>query len=88
MEPVDRAFRISAARPPNRRTGASKRKRKSGRNLARSLASGKHDVRRHARAPGLLLKGVLYAALIGLLGGLFPAIRAARLPVAAALREM
>lgn len=37
--------------------------------------------------PGLLLRGILYAMLIGLVGGLFPAIRAARLPVATALRE-
>jgi putative ABC transport system permease protein len=37
--------------------------------------------------PGLLLRGILYAALIRLLGGLFPAVRAARLPVATALRE-
>jgi putative ABC transport system permease protein len=38
--------------------------------------------------PRLLLQGVLFAALIGLVGGLLPAIRAARLPVAAALREL
>lgn len=37
--------------------------------------------------PGLLLNGIIYAAVIGTIGGLFPAIRAARLPVAAALRE-
>ena len=37
--------------------------------------------------PGLLLHGTLYAAVIGLIGGFFPAIRAARMPVAAALRE-
>jgi putative ABC transport system permease protein len=37
--------------------------------------------------PGLLGRGIFYAAMIGLLGGLFPAIRAARMPVAAALRE-
>ncbi len=37
--------------------------------------------------PGLMLQGVLYAALLGLIGGLFPAIRAARLPISAALRE-
>lgn len=37
--------------------------------------------------PGLLVRGVVYAALIGLVGGLLPAIRAARLPVATALRE-
>lgn len=37
--------------------------------------------------PDLLVQGVIYAALIGIVGGLFPAIRAARLPVATALRE-
>ncbi len=37
--------------------------------------------------PGLLVRGIFYAAMIGLVGGLFPAIRAARMPVAAALRE-
>lgn len=37
--------------------------------------------------PALVVQGVVYAALIGLVGGLFPAIRAARLPVATALRE-
>jgi putative ABC transport system permease protein len=36
----------------------------------------------------LLIQGVIWAALIGLIGGLFPAIRAARLPIAAALREL
>ncbi len=40
-----------------------------------------------AVTPGLLLEAILWAAAIGLLGGLFPAIRAARLPIAAALRE-
>ncbi|PLC13856.1 hypothetical protein BV582_22655 [Bacillus paralicheniformis] len=37
--------------------------------------------------PGLLSTAIAWAAVIGLLGGLFPALRAARLPVAAALRE-
>ena len=37
---------------------------------------------------GLLITGVFLAAAIGLFGGLFPAIRAARLPIAAALREL
>lgn len=37
--------------------------------------------------PELITQGVIYASLIGLVGGLFPAIRAARLPVSAALRE-
>ncbi len=34
----------------------------------------------------LLVNGIVYALIIGFIGGLFPAIRAARLPVAAALR--
>jgi putative ABC transport system permease protein len=38
-------------------------------------------------APGLLVQAILFATGIGLLGGLFPAIRAARLPIAAGLRE-
>jgi putative ABC transport system permease protein len=38
--------------------------------------------------PHLLLRGILWAAVIGLVGGLFPAIRAARLPISAALREL
>ncbi len=37
--------------------------------------------------PKLLVNAIIWAAAIGLLGGLFPAIRAARLPIAAALRE-
>lgn len=37
--------------------------------------------------PALLARGISYAVVIGLIGGLFPAIRAARLPIAAALRE-
>jgi putative ABC transport system permease protein len=40
-----------------------------------------------AVTPRLLALGLAYALLIGLVGGLFPAIRAARLPVATALRE-
>ena len=37
--------------------------------------------------PELLVRGIVWSALIGLIGGLFPAIRAARLPIAAGLRE-
>jgi putative ABC transport system permease protein len=37
--------------------------------------------------PSLLVRGVLFALLIGFVGGLFPAVRAARIPVATALRE-
>ena len=36
----------------------------------------------------LLAQGIFFAMLIGLIGGLFPAIRAARMPVAHALREL
>ncbi|HEY0515043.1 MAG TPA: ABC transporter permease [Thermoanaerobaculia bacterium] len=41
-----------------------------------------------AVTPRLLVQGIVYALLMGLVGGLFPAIRAARLPVATALREL
>jgi putative ABC transport system permease protein len=40
-----------------------------------------------AVTPRLLLQGIGWAIGIGLLGGLFPALRAARIPIAAALRE-
>jgi putative ABC transport system permease protein len=36
----------------------------------------------------LLIEGVVWAAIIGMLGGLLPALRAARLPIASALREL
>jgi putative ABC transport system permease protein len=38
--------------------------------------------------PELLITGLVYALVIGLVGGLFPAIRAARLPIPSALREL
>jgi putative ABC transport system permease protein len=38
--------------------------------------------------PRLLVMGLVYALLMGLIGGLFPAIRAARLPIPTALREL
>ncbi len=41
-----------------------------------------------AVTPKLLIVGVTYALVMGLIGGLFPAIRAARMPVTAALREL
>jgi putative ABC transport system permease protein len=41
-----------------------------------------------AVTPDLLMQGVIFATAIGFIGGLFPAIRAARLPVATALREV
>jgi len=38
--------------------------------------------------PRLLANGLAYALVLGLVGGLLPAIRAARLPVVVALREL
>jgi putative ABC transport system permease protein len=38
--------------------------------------------------PRLLVTGLLYALAMGLIGGLFPAVRAARLPIPVALREL
>ena len=38
--------------------------------------------------PALLAQGLVWAVVMGVLGGLFPAVRAARLPVATALREL
>jgi putative ABC transport system permease protein len=38
--------------------------------------------------PGLLATGLVYALAMGFVGGLFPAIRAARLPIPSALREL
>ncbi len=39
-------------------------------------------------SPGLLVQGVVIAMVIGLIGGLFPAIRASRQPIATALRGL
>jgi putative ABC transport system permease protein len=38
--------------------------------------------------PQLLVQGIVWATVIGLIGGLLPAVRAARLPIAAALRDL
>ncbi|HXG87337.1 MAG TPA: ABC transporter permease [Vicinamibacterales bacterium] len=38
--------------------------------------------------PRLLMMGLVYSLLMGLIGGLFPALRAARLPIPTALREL
>jgi putative ABC transport system permease protein len=38
--------------------------------------------------PQLLTMGLVYALMMGLIGGLFPALRAARLPIPSALREL
>ncbi|MDB6080173.1 MAG: hypothetical protein JWO82_3920 [Akkermansiaceae bacterium] len=39
-----------------------------------------------AVTPALLVQAIVWAAVLGLIGGIFPAIRAARLPISAALR--
>jgi putative ABC transport system permease protein len=41
-----------------------------------------------AVTPALLGQGIFYALVMGLVGGLLPAVRAARLPIASALREL
>jgi putative ABC transport system permease protein len=38
--------------------------------------------------PSLLIQGLTYALVMGFIGGLLPAVRAARLPVSVALREL
>jgi putative ABC transport system permease protein len=38
--------------------------------------------------PALMLQGIAWASAIGLIGGLFPALRAARMPILAALRTL
>jgi putative ABC transport system permease protein len=38
-------------------------------------------------SPAALLAGIAFAAVMGIAGGLLPALRAARLPIATALRE-
>jgi putative ABC transport system permease protein len=41
-----------------------------------------------AVTPSLLARGLFFAVVMGLLGGVFPAIRAARMPVVTALRQL
>ena len=41
-----------------------------------------------AVTPGLIVAGIVYAVFMGLVGGLLPAVRAARLPIVSALREL
>ena len=38
--------------------------------------------------PSLLFQGLFYALTMGFVGGILPAIRAARLPISSALREL
>ncbi|HET6655900.1 MAG TPA: ABC transporter permease [Gammaproteobacteria bacterium] len=55
---------------------------------AGTLAGGLQQVAfQFAVTPGLLVGGIVFALVMGFFGGLFPAIRAARLPITRALRE-
>jgi putative ABC transport system permease protein len=38
--------------------------------------------------PAILVMGVVYALILGLIGGLFPSLRAANLPITTGLREL
>jgi putative ABC transport system permease protein len=58
----------------------------NGHSIDTNLVSNAQTVFSSAVTPGLLATGVIWALAIGLVGGLFPAVRAARLPVAAALQ--
>jgi hypothetical protein len=51
-----------------------------------NLATVSEVVFRFRLGPGVLLHGLHFAIIIGLLGGLLPALKAARLPIAAAIR--
>ena len=41
-----------------------------------------------AVTPSLLTQGLAYALIMGFIGALLPALKAARLPIASALREL
>lgn len=58
----------------------------NGHAINTSFGSNTQTVFSSTVTPGLLALGVSWALAIGVIGGLFPAIRAARLPVAAALQ--
>jgi putative ABC transport system permease protein len=55
---------------------------------AMNLASFSELAFKFRITPGLLAGGLLFSALMGAVGGLLPAIRAARIPIARALREI
>ncbi len=55
---------------------------------ASTLGNGGMLAFQFAVTPSLLATGLIYALLMGLVGGLFPAIRAARLPIATAIRDV
>jgi putative ABC transport system permease protein len=60
----------------------------NGRTVSTMTGVAGHVIFDLAVSPGLIVVGIVWACSIGLIGGLFPAIRAARLPVATALRTV
>jgi putative ABC transport system permease protein len=61
-------------------------------NTVGTISGGNNDLAQvifHLRiGPGLIAIGILWACVVGLIGGLAPALRAARVPVATALRAV
>ncbi|HEY2592044.1 MAG TPA: ABC transporter permease [Steroidobacteraceae bacterium] len=61
-------------------------------NTVGTISGGNNDLAQvifHLRiGPGLIATGILWACVVGLIGGLLPALRAARVPVAMALRAV
>lgn len=60
----------------------------NGYEVSTTTGVGGHLIFDLAVSPQLVIVGIVWACVIGLIGGLFPAIRAARLPVATALRAV
>jgi putative ABC transport system permease protein len=60
----------------------------NGYEVSTTTGVGGHLIFDLAVSPQLVVVGIVWACVIGLIGGLFPAIRAARLPVATALRAV
>jgi putative ABC transport system permease protein len=60
----------------------------NGHTVSTTTGVGGHLIFDLAVSPQLVVVGIVWSCAIGLIGGLFPAIRAARLPVATALRAV
>jgi putative ABC transport system permease protein len=60
----------------------------NGHTVSTATGVGGHLIFDLTVSPQLVVVGIVWSCLIGLIGGLFPAIRAARLPVATALRAV
>jgi putative ABC transport system permease protein len=60
----------------------------NGHTVSTATGVGGHLIFDLTVSPQLVVVGIVWSCIIGLIGGLFPAIRAARLPVATALRTV